>query len=516
MNIIITTVGTSLFTNYLKKEVLDCASKIAQSKSQTFDEKSYKDAYDSAILQATANITTLYENHIKPYFLWNMKKQIDVLKDEYDDNEDLTKITWLPLSRPELNKNASAEIQSIEAILDKKNLSQQDYKIYLLHTATSLSELAAKILCQDVYKSKTVCVPVAGLEVKTSKTFNDEGFKTLADEILKILDAHKNDKVVLNITGGYKGIIPIATLIGQLLNIPIFYIYEDSETPIEIAQLPINFDWSSIESIASYMTAEYLESIPPHSDLYKLFDSAKLVKVENGVVKISGIGQILHKTLFKGALSNSILGNFIEYKLYHHFCIAQNEIFSDPIIMDKFNPPLCYKFINEDNCDIQNCEVNDKSNPILPAGYKELGDIDLVLRYREQDALCEVKSHNQIVTTFHAQMNTDKDYYFKIKARIEYWKKEKKQLPKAFLFIVHKIKILQQQEIAMNTDAKLMDVLKYFSERVQRDYSANVHFVAKGVWIELKKDKPEINYTELFRKPVIMEYLIPPPELSKC
>jgi hypothetical protein len=68
MNIIITTVGTSLFTNYLKKEVQDCANKISKSKGEIFNGSSYASAYDNSVNNSSANKDELYDNHIKNTF----------------------------------------------------------------------------------------------------------------------------------------------------------------------------------------------------------------------------------------------------------------------------------------------------------------------------------------------------------------------------------------------------------------------------------------------------------------
>lgn len=506
MNIIITTVGTSLFTNYLKKEVQDCANKVSESKGKTFNGSSYASAYDNSVNNSSANKDELYDNHIKKYFLWNMTKKVKIETDEYENHVQTKKVSWAYSPNEQLNKHACAEIQSIQAIIEQKKW--KEYKIYFLHTTTPLSALAATILCQDVYTDKAICIPVAGLEVSVNNTFNDEGFKTLADKILEIKEStNPKDEIILNVTGGYKGTIPIATLLGQLLDIPIFYIYEDSETPIEIAKLPINFDWSSIESMASYMTDEYLNTIQPDSEVYKLFDKAKLVKTENGKVKMSGIGQILHKSLFKGGLHNSILGDFVEYKLYHYFCTATDELFTKPVMFE-FDKPMCYRCV-DGNYDFKDCVINNKGNATPLSNYKELGDIDLVLSYKEGVAICEIKSHFQIIRDFFEWIDKPNDYYLKIKARIEYWLNTKKTLPKTFLFIVHKIKILQQADIAMNADEKLMTVLNHFAQKIQADYQGKVAFIAKGAWIDLKQDTPEVNYTSLFRNKVTMETLLP-------
>ncbi|MBK9462018.1 MAG: hypothetical protein IPN94_21975 [Sphingobacteriales bacterium] len=62
----------------------------------------------------------------------------------------------------------------------------------------------------------------------------------------------------------------------------------------------------------------------------------------------------------------------------------------------------------------------------------------------------------------------------------------------------------------MNTDEKLMTVLNHFAQKIQTDYQGKVAFIAKGAWIDLKQDTPEVNYTNLFRNKVTMEPLLPP------
>lgn len=73
--------------------------------------------------------------------------------------------------------------------------------------------------------------PIEGLQVKDAETFRDAGFINLIDKVVAIKG--EDTSTILNISGGYKALIPPLTLLAQLEQIPLYYIYEDSGELIE-------------------------------------------------------------------------------------------------------------------------------------------------------------------------------------------------------------------------------------------------------------------------------------------
>lgn len=495
---VITTVGTSLFTNYMREEVEIYLKDVT-------DDGGIREEFKKLENEADANAVKHIKRCIVPHWIQNIKQE---------PKDDKGKIKYVQGAG--LNISCCAEVQTIETI-KKEIIKKKDYEIILLTTHTPLSELAGNIIKESIYlkENETRCpIPVKGLDVNKSDTFNDDGFKALFDEVVKIQDENKNDQLVLNISGGYKGIIPIITLIGQLLNIEIVYMYENSTTLIRIAKLPINFDTTLLEGVASYMNDEYLADISSNSDVYKLFDDYKLLNTDGDKTKMSGVGKVLHKALFKGNLSNSILGTFIEYKLFHYFITAlEDEPYCKPQMVDDSK---CFKIENGKYI-FQDIPLNKNGNEQIPNGFRRLGDLDIVLNSKKvnRDILCEVKSHFQVANTFYNDMNNEKDYYPKIKARIEYWLSKNPHTEFTFLFIIHKIKILEGDSSSI-TDERIIEVINYFAENVANEYQGKISFEVRGVWIDTRKKEILVNYTELFRKPILhndWEFLLSTPKI---
>lgn len=205
MSSIVTTVGTSLFTNYL-------------------DVSNFINADYSAI------IDSLHQE-------WDNKQaRIDSIK----NNEDFK--NWISRN---LN-DSCAEISSLLKIIEHQ---KDDLKIRLLATDTVPSRLAAELIKEqtflhpltgkeipvDFYPERDV---ITGLRVDDAEVFQTDGLHSF---IRRFIGLNKQyGPLILNITGGYKGLIPYLTLIGQIHKVPVMYKFEDSEALITIPQLPIN------------------------------------------------------------------------------------------------------------------------------------------------------------------------------------------------------------------------------------------------------------------------------------
>lgn len=227
---IITTVGTSIFENYNESK---------KGKDSRFN----------------ANYLKLKKESY-PFSEWKKHKSrrdnlSEIIKSSFNKN----------------NNSASAEIASILAIAG----NETDVEVHLIATDTVLSVLAAELIQKWFNESEydiTVLFEkpdklveevkcnyiIQNLSVSSNDKFQ-EGFMNLIDVVSGLIDESKKAKeeVILNITGGYKAIIPIMTLIGQIKEVPLKYIYEESSFDekdglVEVGNLPISFDFSIFES----------------------------------------------------------------------------------------------------------------------------------------------------------------------------------------------------------------------------------------------------------------------------
>lgn len=323
---IITTVGTSIFENYNKSK---------KGKDSNF----------------TANYSKLRDGSY-PFSEWAIHtSRIENLRGIIEKTFDNS------------NCNTSAEIASILSIA-KQTKEGEEVKVHLIATDTVLSVLAAELI-RDWFKERHKNITVSfehssqletqddskhiiyKLQVSSNATFQ-EGFMNLIEVVSRLIDEGRNEgEVILNITGGYKAIIPIMTLIGQIKKVPLKYIYEESsfdnnDSLVEIGNLPIEFDFSIIDdNYVAFEDIRYNKKDENLSSVYEfkqnlsneysfeyLKDKYRLVDVieDKGEqrVKETFWGSILHKSydvLYnnKRMVRQSIVSKLIELKVFEFF-----------------------------------------------------------------------------------------------------------------------------------------------------------------------------------------------------
>lgn len=298
MKKIIVSVGTSIFDNCLEKN--SCSLKIKE------------------------------ELEGKPFSDWSyFSEEIESIRKTVSD-------------RMRGKKNPSAEIKSITKIRAKEG---RDVEAHLLATDSILSVLAAELI-KAFFDEKKLGIKavfdkekgnvVKGLLVDNKERFENEGLLNLLD-IITVISGEKFEDTVLNITGGYKALVPYFTIIGQVYNLPVYYIYEDTEELIEIPKLPVEYDYSVMED-----NFYAFEEIKPEKDKKNLPDIKTFIRNyseetytellnkrlihENSDKKadLTAIGRLLYKKYKsyidedKNNLGN-LKGELVEMKLYEYF-----------------------------------------------------------------------------------------------------------------------------------------------------------------------------------------------------
>jgi hypothetical protein len=142
------------------------------------------------------------------------------------------------------------------------------------------------------------------------------------------------EDMIFNITGGYKALIPFMTLLGQIYNIPICYIFEETDELIEMPQAPVDFDFSVIEE--NYIAFQSLgkNQLPSSEEFERNFgtDVFNKLKNENLVeeidedekVNLTPLGIMLvkrYEELFNSGKyhKQNLISNLIELKLFKYF-----------------------------------------------------------------------------------------------------------------------------------------------------------------------------------------------------
>lgn len=174
------------------------------------------------------------------------------------------------------NNNASAEISSI---LKLREQLREVLEVHLLCSDTIESALAAERIAEyfandahpgiQVHFDAKVDV-IKGLQVEDANSFAQDGMINLVKRFGALAGEYGEytDDLVLNITGGYKGTIPYLTLLAQVYNVPIYYLFEDTDVVLKIPQAPVDIDWGSFAKYSAYFR-ELEEGVEDSWENYK-------------------------------------------------------------------------------------------------------------------------------------------------------------------------------------------------------------------------------------------------------
>ena len=229
---VITPVGTSLFTNYLKKNGSDATFSRHYSR---IEELPASDWDNTGMSRAIASLKTSSEHFIRT-----------------------------------VKQSAAAELQSTAKI---QNELKSDITVHLFASDTIASRLAAEILRDQINYPNNIlgnriqavfnADPSTGqidvilnLQVQNSNDFSRDGMPNLFHRInyIKDWEAGGSQNLTINITGGYGATLPYLTIFGQLESVPLYYNFEDSDKLIVIPQAPLAIDWNLIEKHYDVLT----------------------------------------------------------------------------------------------------------------------------------------------------------------------------------------------------------------------------------------------------------------------
>lgn len=243
MKTIICPVGASLFLNYRHEEV----RRALVDKGYTYEDLSKK------MRQWDQQPSSEFENVSKKQFFLQVSDLLekhwlkDIVRQQYQGK-------WEVKKTP-LNENASAEIQSLIAIIKHYRLQDEDYRVHLVCPESVLSRWAAELIQRhfesdavkrylksaSLYKDYSASVEVVfnpqsdvikQLNIHNVESFISEGVEHLMARIRDIAHSNASTDLLLNITGGYKVLTPFLMLMRDLGRIDLCYTFESSEKVI--------------------------------------------------------------------------------------------------------------------------------------------------------------------------------------------------------------------------------------------------------------------------------------------
>ncbi len=157
---------------------------------------------------------------------------------------------WISKCEKEDEIKVSAEIKSL---IKLKEELKEDLEIYLLCSDTILSKLAGEIIKSEVEKFGIGTVKlhdISGLQIWDREEFK-RGMANLIQKIYDIANYYW-ENVIINITGGFKAVIPFLTILAQVNRCPIYYIFEDTDTLIKIPTIPFSKELIDLKELDKY------------------------------------------------------------------------------------------------------------------------------------------------------------------------------------------------------------------------------------------------------------------------
>lgn len=167
------------------------------------------------------------------------------------------------------------------------NSDDNDYDIRFLISDTPECKFCAKAIQYYFHRKRNelkLIVPNKNLHIieklsENSSTFND-GLSKLLNRIDEISNKDSYKETIFNITAGYKGVIPYMVISGMCYeNTRIIYLYETSQSIVEIPKLPVNFDlagWNDNRAFLGILDGtegiyKTLDALPIPEDFRNLF-----------------------------------------------------------------------------------------------------------------------------------------------------------------------------------------------------------------------------------------------------
>lgn len=195
-------------------------------------------------------------------------------------------------------KEVSAEVNS----LLKMGLKRED-TVLLVFSDTIGGKLCAQIN-RDFLRDKIGCQVdlklIQRLQAQDSKQFEKDGLKNLIDYITLKLEELMFKDAVINITGGYKGVVPYLALLGILYHVPVKYLFEKSNEVITLTGVPINYDEDILFSVEEKLRKIKKEAFISKEEWLKgisfndrRFDSL-VVEEEPGRITFTAVGEIFY------------------------------------------------------------------------------------------------------------------------------------------------------------------------------------------------------------------------------
>ena len=199
---------------------------------------------------------------------------------------------------------ASAETNSLARL----DLAAQKNDICLLHSETKEGRICAEetvcLIKKFLAPQKLELRQIEGLQVEDASRFRQVGIQRLFATLDELHQRYGNS--LLNVTGGFKSVVPYMTIYGQLHRIPVVYIFERSEQLITLPPVPVNYDWDRLAQAGDALRWLEQEGVGSDEEFFRKIPGVSfekrewfrsLLEQEGGEVTLSAFGMLLANAL---------------------------------------------------------------------------------------------------------------------------------------------------------------------------------------------------------------------------
>jgi putative CRISPR-associated protein (TIGR02619 family) len=214
------------------------------------------------------------------------------------------RISGLDLSKKDVRTQASAELNS----LNRLELKAGD-EVVLLATDTADGRVCSErlaVVIKTVWPGTSAVVErIRDLQTRDGEAFRKKGVIHLLEVVLRYVNDPQRKyggEIILNPTGGFKGVVPFLTLAGMLYRIPTVYIFEFSEALIRLPPMPVSFDLHLFRQARPALSALQKEAVMPEERFWSLLPGIStqdrplyesLIEAEDGMVTLSPLAYSL-------------------------------------------------------------------------------------------------------------------------------------------------------------------------------------------------------------------------------
>lgn len=198
-----------------------------------------------------------------------------------------------------------AEINSNHSAIARGHAAA-DSRVVLLYSDTEEGRAVARLLLA-FYRARSNCAVesrlVSELQDADSRRFRTTGLRNLAKEICRALTEFGESHCVINATGGYKGQVAIAVLLGQAMQVPVFYKHELFDEIVSFPPMPVALDveaWQRHSGLLYELERShtpFLFEISAHEEYEELLESLiERTEIDGRTyIELSPVGTVFHQ-----------------------------------------------------------------------------------------------------------------------------------------------------------------------------------------------------------------------------